>query len=118
LELTVSQYAILSRMVQQPRRVFQPDMILDWINPDGTATDYCVYNHIKRIRQLLRTVALEEDFIKTQHTNGYRYQTGWVQGSGVRCLGSYSINVSSTFFKALHSPTSLKSLIESILNDR
>jgi DNA-binding response OmpR family regulator len=42
LELTVSQYAILSRMVRQPRRVFPPDMILDWINPDGTATEYSV----------------------------------------------------------------------------
>jgi two-component system catabolic regulation response regulator CreB len=71
LELTASQYAILSRMVQQPRRVFSPDMILDWINPDGTATERSPYNHIFRLRRILERVAPEEKFLKTHPTNGY-----------------------------------------------
>jgi hypothetical protein len=44
-------------MMQQPRRVFQPDMILDWINPDGTTTEQSPYSHSYRLRRVLEGVA-------------------------------------------------------------
>jgi two-component system catabolic regulation response regulator CreB len=71
LELTATQFIILSKMVQHPRRRFPPDEILEWINPDGTATDQSVYSHIHRIRRVLAEVAPEEKFIRTHPTNGY-----------------------------------------------
>jgi two-component system catabolic regulation response regulator CreB len=67
LELTATQFIILSNMVQHPRRRFPPDEILEWINP----TDQSVYSHIHRIRRVLAEVAPEEKFIRTHPTNGY-----------------------------------------------
>jgi hypothetical protein len=39
LKLTASRFIILAKMVQHPRRHFSAEQILDWINPDGIATD-------------------------------------------------------------------------------
>jgi two-component system catabolic regulation response regulator CreB len=71
LDLTSHQFIILSKLVQHPRRVFQPDMILDWINPDGTATEHSVYNHMRRIRKSIERVAPEGMFIINHHNDGY-----------------------------------------------
>jgi two-component system catabolic regulation response regulator CreB len=71
LDLTSHQFIILSKLVQHPRRVFQPDMILDWINPDGTATEHSVYNHMRRIRKSIERAAPKGMFIINHHNDGY-----------------------------------------------
>jgi DNA-binding response OmpR family regulator len=71
LKLTASQFIILAKMVQHPRRHFSAEQILDWINPDGTATEQSPYSHSYRLRRVLESVAPGERFIRTHPTNGY-----------------------------------------------
>jgi two-component system catabolic regulation response regulator CreB len=71
LELSRGQYTILSKMIPQPRRVFPVEVMLDWVNPDGTATEQSVYSYIYRLRQILKSVAPGERFFRNHHHNGY-----------------------------------------------
>jgi DNA-binding response OmpR family regulator len=71
LKLTASQFSILAKMVQHPRRHFSAEKILDSINPDGTATDQSPYSHSYRLRRVLEGVAPGEKFIRTHPTSGY-----------------------------------------------
>jgi DNA-binding response OmpR family regulator len=71
LKLTASQCIILAKMAHHSRRHFSAEKILDWINPDGTATDLSPYSHSYRLRRILEGVAPGEKFIRTHPTNGY-----------------------------------------------
>jgi DNA-binding response OmpR family regulator len=71
LELTSHQFIILSKLVRHPRQVYPPDEVLDWINPDGTATEHSVYNHMRRIRKSIEGVAPKGMFIINHHNDGY-----------------------------------------------
>jgi DNA-binding response OmpR family regulator len=48
VEQTSSLFTILAEMAQHPRRYFSVEKNLDRINPDGTATDRSLYDHIER----------------------------------------------------------------------
>jgi two-component system catabolic regulation response regulator CreB len=71
LNLSSKQFIILAAMVRHPQQVFSLGDFLDLTDPEGAATEQSPRNLIKKIRQTLREVAPDENFIRNHHNDGY-----------------------------------------------
>jgi two-component system catabolic regulation response regulator CreB len=72
LNLSSKMFIILKAMVLHPHQVFSLGDFLDLTDPEGAATEQSPRNLIKKIRQTLREVAPDEQFIRNHRNDGYR----------------------------------------------
>lgn len=75
LALTRYEYRLFAILLQQPRRVFSRDQLLEqaWSDPAG-AFDRTVDTHIKTLRQKIRGIAPTLNPIRTHRGAGYSYE--------------------------------------------
>ena len=75
LPLTRFEFCLLQTLVEQPRRVFSRDQLLNAVGVAADAGyDRSIDGHIKTLRAKLRTINSAADPIKTQRGFGYSYQ--------------------------------------------
>jgi len=75
LELSKYEYGILCTFLSQTQRVFSRDQLMDAVWDDPAASfDRTVDSHIKSLRQKLKTIEPQKDFIKTHRGLGYSFE--------------------------------------------
>ena len=73
LELTLTEYRLLSLLASRPGKVFSRDRLLDCLHDEGqSASDRTVDSHIKNLRRKLSAVAPGEEIIASIYGVGYR----------------------------------------------
>ena len=76
LDLTGTEYRILSLMAARPGRVFSRDRLLDCLHDEGqSASDRAIDTHIKNIRRKLDHIAPGRDLIVSVYGAGYKVET-------------------------------------------
>lgn len=74
VELTASEYLILSRMVHHPKRIYDREELMAIMNSSGEATTLRVIDtHIKNLRKKIEDDPSHPGYIKTVHGRGYRF---------------------------------------------
>jgi len=77
IELTKTEFALLSQLVKRPRVIYSRDQLLDVCYSHNIAvTDRNIDSHIKRLRKKFRQARPDIDFnrIKTSYGSGYSWQ--------------------------------------------
>ncbi len=73
-QLTLVEYKLLKKMMQQPGRIFNRDQLMDAIYDDGRIViDRTIDSHIKKLRQKLKATAPTHNFIQAIYGCGYKY---------------------------------------------
>ena len=73
LELTLTEYRLLSLLASGPGKVFSRDRLLDCLHDEGqSASDRTVDSHIKNLRRKLSAVAPDQEIIASIYRIGYR----------------------------------------------
>jgi two-component system, OmpR family, response regulator BaeR len=73
LELTLTEYRLLSLLASRSGKVFSRDRLLDCLHDEGqSASDRTVDSHIKNLRRKLSTVAPGQEIIASIYGVGYR----------------------------------------------
>jgi two-component system response regulator ChvI len=76
--LTVTQFKVLWELASNPGIVMSRDKLMDVIHGDEVfVDDRTIDSHIKRLRQILRTVDAEFNPIETLYGIGYRFKEGY-----------------------------------------
>jgi two-component system response regulator BaeR len=76
LDLTATEFRLLSGLVSSPGRVFSRDHLLECLHDDGRAmTDRTVDSHIKNIRRKLDQIAPTRELIVSVYGAGYKVET-------------------------------------------
>jgi two-component system catabolic regulation response regulator CreB len=78
LDLTRTEYELLTLLVRRPGRVWSREQLLEnvWTDP-GASTDRSVDSHVKALRAKLRTVRGDVDAIVTHRGQGYSLREDW-----------------------------------------
>ncbi|CAN5370369.1 two-component system response regulator BaeR [soil metagenome] len=75
LDLTRTEYRLLSMLIRRPGRIFSRDQLLDLCTQfDQQATDRVIDSHIKNLRKKLTKVAPELEVIHAVYGVGYRFE--------------------------------------------
>lgn len=75
LDLTVTEYRLLSVMAAKPGRVFSRDRLMDCLIDEGlSATDRAIDSHIKNLRKKLAAISAEREWIVSVYGAGYRLE--------------------------------------------
>jgi DNA-binding response OmpR family regulator len=73
LHLTPKEYSLLEMLLRNGRRVLSRSVIIEHIwSLDTPPEEWTVKVHIRSLRQKLKTVGADENFIETVHGMGYR----------------------------------------------
>jgi two-component system response regulator BaeR len=73
LDLTSTEFRLLSGLISAPGRVFTRDRLLECLHGDGRAlTDRTVDSHIKNIRRKLEQIAPGRELIVSVYGAGYK----------------------------------------------
>lgn len=76
LDLTSTEFRLLSCMISTPGRVFSRDRLLESLHDDGRVlTDRTVDSHIKNIRRKLDQIAPGRELIVSVYGAGYKVET-------------------------------------------
>lgn len=73
VDLTSEEFIILSKMIQQPRRVFSRDQIVGMIDEDIFILPKSVNTRIQRIRRKLTKIAPDSEFLIPCRGEGYKF---------------------------------------------
>jgi two-component system catabolic regulation response regulator CreB len=78
LDLTRTEYELLSVLVRRPGRVFSRDQLMEevWTDP-GASTDRAIDSHVKALRAKLRAVRPDVEAIETHRGQGYSLREEW-----------------------------------------
>lgn len=71
LELTASEYSILSALLRNPEHILSREQLLDTLGSGADVTDRTIDTHMKTLRAKLRAAGLEEQWIRTHRGLGY-----------------------------------------------
>ena len=75
LDLTPVEFRLLSMFIEYPNRVYNRDQILNKVFDDGRIVlDRTVDTHIKNLRQKLKTINPESDYIRSIYGIGYSFE--------------------------------------------
>ncbi|MFM8445021.1 MAG: winged helix-turn-helix domain-containing protein [Methylococcus sp.] len=75
LDLTGTEYRILSLMAARPGRVFSRDRLLDCLHDEGqSASDRAIDTHIKNIRRKLARINPEREILLSVYGAGYKLE--------------------------------------------
>lgn len=75
IELTRTEFRLLSLLVSRPGRIFTRDQLLDFCAQlDQQATDRVIDSHIKNLRKKLARIAPELEVIHSVYGVGYRFE--------------------------------------------
>ena len=75
LDLTPVEFRLLSMFIEYPNRVYNRDQILNYIFDDGRIVlDRTVDTHIKNLRQKLKAVNPESEYIRSIYGIGYSFE--------------------------------------------
>jgi len=75
LDLTTTEYRILSLMASRPGRVFSRDRLLDCLHDEGqSASDRAIDTHIKNIRRKLARINPEREILLSVYGAGYKLE--------------------------------------------
>ncbi len=75
LDLTPVEFRLLSMFIEYPNRVYNRDQILNKVFDDGRIVlDRTVDTHIKNLRQKLKTVNPESEYIRSIYGIGYSFE--------------------------------------------
>jgi two-component system response regulator BaeR len=75
LELTVTEFRLLSLLASKPGRVYSRDRLLDCLPDDSRGvTDRTVDSHVKNIRRKLSVIAPESDLLVSVYGVGYKIE--------------------------------------------
>jgi two-component system, OmpR family, catabolic regulation response regulator CreB len=78
LDLTRTEYELLSALVRRPGRVFSRDQLMDQVFTDpGASTDRAIDSHVKALRAKLRAVRADVEAIETHRGQGYSLREEW-----------------------------------------
>ena len=78
LDLTKSEFQILSCLIRKPGWVFSRDQLLEQIWDDNhNSTDRAIDTHIKLMRQKMRVINDQVQSIKTHRGYGYALNDRW-----------------------------------------
>ncbi len=76
LELTATEFRLLSLLSSRPGRVHSRDRLLDCLHDEGqAASDRTVDSHIKNIRRKLARVAPDRDIVLSVYGAGYKVES-------------------------------------------
>ncbi|WP_154222993.1 response regulator [Marinicella rhabdoformis] len=74
VQLTVVEYRLLTKMMSQPGRIYTRDQLMDAVYDDGRiVTDRTIDSHIKKLRQKLKTLSPQHNFIQAIYGCGYKF---------------------------------------------
>lgn len=74
INLTAVEFKLLQKMASQPERIFSRDHLMDAIYDDGRiVTDRTIDSHIKKIRQKLKTLDQDNEYIHSVYGCGYKF---------------------------------------------
>ena len=75
LDLTPVEFRLLSMFIEYPNRVYNRDQILNKVFDDGRIVlDRTVDTHIKNLRQKLKAINPESDYIRSIYGIGYSFE--------------------------------------------
>ena len=75
LDLTPVEFRLLSMFIEYPNRVYNRDQILNYVFDDGRIVlDRTVDTHIKNLRQKLKAVNPESEYIRSIYGIGYSFE--------------------------------------------
>lgn len=76
IDTTMKEFDLLSFLASSPRQVFSREQLLDhvWGSSSAWQDDGTVTEHIRRIRQKLRTTETRDRWIRTVRGVGYRFE--------------------------------------------
>ena len=75
LDLTPVEFRLLSMFIEYPNRVYNRDQILNYVFDDGRIVlDRTVDTHIKNLRQKLKAVNPESEYIRSMYGIGYSFE--------------------------------------------
>jgi two-component system, OmpR family, response regulator BaeR len=76
LDLTATEFRLLSRLVAQPGRVHSRDRLLDCLHEDGREiTDRTVDSHIKNIRRKIAQIVPDRELVVSVYGVGYKVES-------------------------------------------
>lgn len=74
IELTVSEYELISVLQKEPEKIFSRNFILDNIYKDyRVVSDRAVDSHIRNLRKKMKKLTQQHEFIHSVYGAGYRY---------------------------------------------
>ena len=74
VQLTVVEYKLLTKMMSQPGRIYTRDQLMDAVYDDGRiVTDRTIDSHIKKLRQKLKMLSPQHNFIQAIYGCGYKF---------------------------------------------
>lgn len=74
VQLTVVEYKLLVKMMSQPGRIYTRDQLMDAVYDDGRiVTDRTIDSHIKKLRQKLKILSPQHNFIQAIYGCGYKF---------------------------------------------
>lgn len=74
LNLTPSEWKILSALIQHPKKVFSRDNLIDLVfGPDFDGYDRVIDTHVKNLRKKVETNPKSPVYVKTVHGIGYKF---------------------------------------------
>ena len=75
MDLTPVEFRLLSMFIEYPNRVYNRDQILNYVFDDGRIVlDRTVDTHIKNLRQKLKAVNPESEYIRSIYGIGYSFE--------------------------------------------
>ena len=75
LDLTTTEFRILSLMASRPGRVYSRDRLLDCLHDEGqSASDRAVDTHIKNIRRKLAKINPNQEILISVYGVGYKLE--------------------------------------------
>lgn len=74
IQLTVVEFKLLNKMMSQPGRIYSRNQLMDAIYDDGRiVTDRTIDSHIKKLRQKLKTLSPQHNYIQAIYGCGYKF---------------------------------------------
>ena len=74
VQLTVVEYKLLAKMMSHPGRIYTRDQLMDAVYDDGRiVTDRTIDSHIKKLRQKLKMLSPQHNFIQAIYGCGYKF---------------------------------------------
>lgn len=76
ISLTVKEFDILALLIQNPKRVFTYEMLLDlvWHEDYTFYSRKAIYNHISNLRKKLRVAPDLPEYVKSIYGAGYKFE--------------------------------------------
>ena len=76
IELTAKEFDILSLLIENPKRVFTYEMIMDivWHEDYDYYSRKAINNHVSNLRRKLKIAPDIPDYIKSVHCVGYKFE--------------------------------------------